>query len=231
MSSAEQKILKEIYRRLLTAYGPQHWWPADEPFEVMVGAVLTQSTAWANVEKAINNLKAADSMAPDALRRLSLEDLAALVRPSGYYTIKAHKLKALVEWLGLQDDDLAKLSADGADRLRRELLAIYGIGDETADSILLYAFGKPAFVIDAYTRRIIDRIGISPSGKRYSDYQRLFMDNLRKDVAIFNEYHALFVEHGKCTCRKVPLCLGCCLLDICECGLAVARSESGFQPN
>ncbi|OGO39537.1 MAG: hypothetical protein A2147_04300 [Chloroflexi bacterium RBG_16_57_8] len=224
------KTLLDIYSSLLKAYDPQHWWPADEPFEVMVGAILTQSTAWANVEKAIKNLKASQATSPAALRSLGLDELAALVRPSGYYTAKAGKLKALVDWLEHHDDDLSRLSAQDTAQLRKELLAVYGIGEETADSILLYAIGKPVFVIDAYTRRTIDRIGphlltSSPpaerkntAGRTYADYQRLFTDNLPADVAMFNEYHALFVQHGKQTCRKTPLCPHCCLLDLCDYG-------------
>ena len=231
-SAKSSAILQEIYRRLLRTYGPQHWWPADEPFEVMIGAILTQSTAWSNVEKAISNLKKADAMSPPALRQLSLKELAALLRPSGYYAVKARKLKALVDWLGYHNDDLSGLSAEDTDRLREELLAVYGVGEETADSILLYAISKPVFVIDAYTRRTIDRVGpyLLPSSSRaesrktrdkpYADYQGFFVQNLQPDVAVFNEYHALLVRHGKETCRKIPLCPGCCLLDICKHGMA-----------
>jgi endonuclease-3 related protein len=203
-------------RRLLAAYGPQHWWPADEPFEVMVGAVLTQSTAWTNVAMAIASLKAAKALSAMAMRRLNADALGALIRPSGYYHVKTRRLEALVEWLGEQGDDLRGLFTRDTPELRSELLAVFGIGEETADSILLYAAGKPSFVIDAYTRRIIDRVGVPVAGGSYGDYQRLFMDNLPADVALFNEYHALLVQHGKRTCRLIPRCAECCLRDVCR---------------
>jgi endonuclease-3 related protein len=192
----------------------------------MIGAILTQSTAWTNVEKAIRNLKEAKAISPIALRNISASELAILIRPSGYYIVKAKKLKAFVTWLEKHSDDLKKICVNDTGKLRRELLAVYGIGEETADSILLYAIEKPVFVIDAYTRRIIDHIGIKPSGNRYTDYQRLFTDNLLPDVRIFNEYHALFVRHGKTNCRKKPLCNQCCLLTICEYGISEIKKPS-----
>lgn len=221
--------LKDVYSRLLAAYGPQHWWPADGRFEVMVGAILTQSTAWTNVAKAIRNLKAANSLSPEALRRLSLDELAALIRPSGYYAAKSLKLKALAAWVGEHNDDLVETFAGDTEQLRCELLSVYGIGEETADSILLYGGCKPVFVVDAYTRRIVDRVGMAHGGTGYSDYQALFSFNLPSDVAMFNEYHALLVEHGKRVCRKDPLCPDCCILDVCEHGLWVtsARLSTG----
>jgi endonuclease-3 related protein len=209
----------------MDSYGPQHWWPADEPFEVMVGAILTQSAAWVNVEKAINNLKAAGMLSPRALRRLSQNELASLIRPCGYFNAKARKLKALAEWLGqAYGDDMAKMSAISLKRLRPQLLAVHGIGEETADSIILYAANKPIFVIDAYTRRIIDRLGLAPSDNTYSAYQSFFMENLPHRTALFNEYHALLVNHGKKVCRQCPLCRECCLKDICRYGQEVLKS-------
>ena len=184
---------------------------------MMVGAILTQSAAWLNVEKAIANLKAAKALSPQALRRLSLPELATLIRPCGYYNAKARKLKSLAHWLGeCCHDDLGKLFGSGTDRLRQQLLAVYGIGQETADSIILYAAGKPVFVIDAYTRRIINRIGLAPDSKSYTAYQALFMDNLPADAVLFNEYHALLVRLGKDVCRRRPLCQRCCLRSICR---------------
>jgi endonuclease-3 related protein len=209
--------LQKIYRRLLDTCGPQHWWPAEEPFEVMVGAVLTQAAAWRNVEKAIVNLKNAGSLSPSELRCLSLSDIATLIRPCIYYNVKARKLKALADWLGEYcQDNLGRLSDISADRLRQQLLSIWGVGEETADSIILYAAGKQVFVIDAYTRRIIDRVGLAPDGNDYAAYQSLFMENLPADAAVFNEYHALLVCLGKDVCRKHPLCQQCCLQDICR---------------
>jgi endonuclease-3 related protein len=208
--------LQEIYRWLLDTHGPQHWWPAEEPFEVMVGAVLTQAAAWHNVEKAVVNLKNAGALSPEELRRLSLSDVATLIRPCIYYNVKARKLKALADWLGEYcRDNLGRLSDVSTDRLRQQLLSVWGIGEETADSIILYAVGKPVFVIDAYTRRIINRVGLAPDGDSYTAYQSLFMDNLAADVAVFNEYHALLVCLSKDVCRKNPLCQQCCLQDIC----------------
>ena len=199
------------------AYGPQHWWPAEEPFEVMVGAILTQSAAWLNVEKAIANLKTAKVLSPQALRRFSLAEIATLIRPCVYYNAKARKLKSLAHWLGEHyDDDLNKLFANSTDQLRQQLLSVYGIGEETADSIILYAANKPIFVIDTYTRRIISRIGLAPDSNSYAAYQALFMDNLPTDVRLFNEYHALLVCLGKYVCRNHPLCQQCCLRDICQ---------------
>jgi endonuclease-3 related protein len=205
------KTLKQVYRRLLKEYGPQHWWPAEEPFEVIVGAILTQSTAWTNVEKALANLKASRKLSPEALCKLPLAELTGLIRPCGYYNVKARRLKAFVNFLENYDDDLDKLFQNSIDALRKKLLGINGIGEETADSIILYAGGKPVFVIDAYTRRIIDRMGLTPSAHNYAGYQTLFTKNLPTDTKMFNEYHALLVRHAKEVCRQHPLCERCCL--------------------
>ena len=211
------QCLKEIYRRLMAGYGEQHWWPAEGPFEVMVGAILTQQTAWQNVEKAIANLKAAKALSPEAIRRLPLPELAGAIRPCGYYNAKALKLRYLADWLGSHySDDLSRLFACDTEDLRRQLLSINGIGYETADSIILYAAGKPIFVIDAYTRRIISRIGLAPERDSYHSCQELFMTNLPPDARLFNEYHALLVRLAKDVCRKKPVCWRCCLKDICQ---------------
>ena len=213
-----QQSLKQIYQRLFGKYGPQHWWPADEPFEVIVGAILTQSAAWTNVEKAINNLKEAGELNPVAIRMIPVDELAQFVYPSGYYNVKARKLKAFADQLGeIYDDSLEKMFAYDIPQLRSRILSIYGIGQETADSIILYAARKPVFVIDAYTHRIMDRLGLNPDKGNYNALQALFMDNLPHDEALFNEYHALFVRHGKETCKKSPLCHNCCLSDLCRC--------------
>jgi len=211
------QALLNIYRRLMACYGAQHWWPAQEPFEIIVGAILTQSAAWGNVEKAIANLKSARALSPKALRQLPLSEVAALIRPCGYYNAKALKLKSFADWLGEHyDDSLSKLFANDAEHLRQQLLSIHGVGQETADSIILYAANKPIFVIDAYTRRIISRIGLAPDDNSYDAYQGLFMDNLPADVGLFNEYHALLVCLGKNVCRNRPLCHQCCLNDLCH---------------
>jgi len=209
--------LTDIYRRLLGRFGPQHWWPAEEPFEVIVGAILTQSAAWGNVEKAIANLKAAGALSPTKLRRLQLPRLAKLVHPCGYYNAKALKLKSFAFWLGNHyDDNLNRLFAIDTDDLRQQLLSVHGVGQETADSILLYAAGKPVFVIDAYTRRTLSRIGLTPEKDSYAGYQAFFMEHLPLDAELFNEYHALLVRLGKEVCRRRPLCPRCRLSDICQ---------------
>jgi endonuclease-3 related protein len=211
------RTLVDIYQRLLSRFGPQHWWPADEPFEVIIGAILTQSAAWGNVEKAIKNLRGVGALSAQALRKLPQAKLAELVYPCGYYNAKALKLKAFALWLGNHyQDDLNRLFALGAEDLRRHLLAVHGIGPETADSIILYAAGKPVFVIDAYTRRIFSRLGLAPERDSYAAYQALFMENLPADAQMFNEYHALLVCLGKNVCRRQPLCAECCLEDICR---------------
>lgn len=219
MSNGQRKCLEDIYQRLFNCYGTQHWWPGEEPFEVMVGAVLTQSVAWKNVETAITALKEADALSPSALLKMSLDDLAARIRPTIYYNVKARKLKALVEWFGKScNNSLSVMCKKETLQLRNELLAVWGIGEETADSIVLYAAEKPVFVIDAYTRRILDRIGLKPAGGKYTDYQVLFTRNLPADVRMFNEYHALLVRLGKEVCRPKPLCAVCCLKEICHTG-------------
>ena len=184
---------------------------------MIVGAILTQSAAWSNVEKAIANLKAARALSPTALRQLPLSELAAIIRPCGYYNAKALKLKSLAHWLGERyDDNLDKLLANDIDHLRQQLLSIHGIGQETADSIILYAANKPIFVIDAYTRRIINRIGLAPENNSYTAYQALFMDNLPGDSELFKEYHALLVCLAKKACCSRPFCQQCCLKNICQ---------------
>ncbi|HUV52744.1 MAG TPA: endonuclease III domain-containing protein [Dehalococcoidia bacterium] len=209
--------LNEIYQVLFARYGSQHWWPGDTPFEIIVGAILTQSAAWGNVEKAIANLKKAEALNPVSLRKLELSKIAELIYPSGYYNAKALKLKAFVEYLGaVHQDSLESLFSLDISTLRNELLNIHGIGPETADSIILYAAHKPIFVIDAYTRRITSRLGLNPAREDYSSYQALFMENLPADEKLFNEYHALFVRHGKEVCKKTPICRNCCLSKLCS---------------
>ncbi len=213
--------IKDIYDRLYARYGRQNWWPADTPFEVMVGAVLTQATSWTNVERAIARLKEEDALSPAAMRAMDAETLAKLIYSSGFYNAKAIRLKALVRYMGdAYNDDIEAMRADDSAKLRRELLAVKGIGEETADAILLYALGKPSFVIDAYTRRLFHRLGITPDSEDYSAYQQMFSDNLPSDTALFSEYHALIVQHCKEACRKTPVCEGCCLRDVCATGRA-----------
>jgi endonuclease-3 related protein len=216
--------LLTIYQLLYKQYGPQHWWPAETPLEMVVGAILTQSAAWINVEKAIRNLKASTDLSIEGLQSLPQGELARLIHPSGYYNVKARKIRAFVDWLAEgYDGDLDKLFALDAAELRNQLLSVHGVGEETADSIVLYAAHKPIFVVDAYTRRIIARLGLAPREETYAAYQALFMDNLPHDESLFNEYHALLVQHGKTVCRKKPLCADCCLRNLCPSNEQVSR--------
>ncbi len=216
-SEALNSPITQIYERLYSYFGPQHWWPAETRFEVIIGAILTQSTAWSSVEKAIANIKEAGVLDPPSLRRIPLSELARLVYPSGYYNAKARKIKAFVEHLGKHHaDDLDALFSRELPALRNELLSIHGIGEETADSIILYAAYMPVFVIDAYTRRIVSRLGLAPDEDSYGAYQQMFSRALPSDPKLFNEYHALLVAHGKNVCRKVPLCDRCCLNSMCS---------------
>lgn len=206
-----------MYRQLFIAYSPQHWWPADSPLEVIVGAILTQSTNWQNVERAIENLKRHNALTPSRLHTLSEEKLAQLIRPAGYFRQKAKKLKAFVKHLyGHHGGDLREMLAQPTKELRSELLSIWGIGPETADSILLYAGQKPVFVVDAYTKRVFSRLGLVSSDISYGELQKFSMHQLPRDAKLFNEYHALIVRHGKEICRPKPLCARCVLARHCE---------------
>ena len=226
-SSPATKAMIDAYHRLLEAYGHQGWWPGESPFEMIVGAILTQSTAWANVEKALGNLKEAGVLTPDGLTSMSEADLAILIYPSGYYNSKATKLKAFVALLEQQfNGDLSLLLSLPLQELRKLLLGTHGIGPETADSIVLYAGGKPIFVVDAYTKRIFRRLGLVPPKDTYDGWQAMFMDNLPTEKDLFNNYHALIVRHGKFVCRREPRCLECPLLSMCPAGLKVTGNES-----
>ncbi len=210
-----EKLLK-LYEYLYAEYGAQNWWPAETPFEVSIGAILVQSTAWENVVKAINNLKAADILTPERLGEIPQTELETLIRPSGYYRVKAKKIRAFLEHLRAHHQNrLALLFARETSALRKELLSLYGIGEETADSILLYAAEKPIFVVDAYTHRLFTRLGWVNGKYHYDRLQSIFMNSLPPDVQFFNEYHALIVRHGKETCRKMPRCEGCVLRQHC----------------
>lgn len=209
--------LLEIFDILHAAYGPRHWWPADTPFEVCVGAILTQNTNWGNVEKAIANLKREGLLSPEALRDVPADSLAEAIRPAGYYNLKSLRLKDFVGYLWERHGgSLERMFAGDWRELREELLGVRGIGPETADSILLYAGGKPTFVVDAYTKRLFTALGILNESAGYEEVRNLFMANLSPDVRLFNEYHALIVEHGKHHCRKRPLCAGCGLHLFCR---------------
>jgi endonuclease III related protein len=203
-------LLKGVFERLFKVLGPQYWWPAESSFEVIVGAILTQNTAWRNVKQAIGKLRDHDLLTADAIRAASLPELASLIRSSGYYNQKAGKLKAFCEhlenhWQGSLDDFFCQ----DLDKLRLELLSLHGIGPETADSIILYAAGQPSFVVDAYTYRIFHRHGWIPEAINYEELRSFFTEAMEPDVALFQEYHALLVRTGHLYCRRKPDCHSC----------------------
>jgi len=207
--------LTEIYQLLFDRFGPQHWWPGQTQFEIITGAILTQNTNWANVEKAITNLKSADRLTPEKLHNLDVSQLAELIRPAGYYNIKAKRLKNFINWLfDNYDGKPTNLETVDTSQLRAELLAINGIGRETADSILLYAFERPIFVVDAYTARIAFRHQLIQPDAEYEQLRELFQSNLPEDVQLFNEYHALLVRVGKEFCKPKAGCPGCPLEEL-----------------
>ncbi len=205
------KNLLKIYQKLYEAFGPQHWWPGKTPLEIAIGAILTQNTNWGNVEKAINNLKKQNALSVKAIHEMPVDKLSELIRPAGYYNIKAKRLKSFIDFL-MNDyhGSMKKMKNEYLYLLREKLLSINGIGPETADSIILYALEKPVFVIDTYTKRVLSRHGIMNHEKSYDEFQELFYSALEKDVKLFNEYHALFVRIGKTFCKKKkPLCELC----------------------
>jgi endonuclease-3 related protein len=209
--NSHKKKLNQIYSRLYKHFGPQHWWPADSAFEVMVGAVLTQNTAWANVERAIKNLKKANALSLNKIYHLPPKKLAQLIRPAGYFNVKAKRLQNLMDFLYNKcQRDLTRLFKKEIPELRQALLKINGVGKETADSIILYAANKPIFVIDAYTKRVLSRHKILDSSKDYDAFQDLFMQNLPRNARLFNEYHALIVRLAKDFCsNQKPKCVKC----------------------
>ena len=211
----KKRTLLNIYDKTHRHFGPRHWWPAETQFEVIIGAILTQNTAWKNVEKAISNLKDKGLLRPEPLHKVKPAILGALIRPAGYYNIKTKRLKNFVNFLFLRYTyNLKAMFSRPLPELRRELLEVNGIGPETADSILLYAGGKPTFVVDAYTKRIFSRHGLVREDIDYHRLQGLFMDNLPRKASLFNEYHALIVEAGKTFCKRKPLCGQCPLKEL-----------------
>ncbi|HDH41154.1 MAG TPA: endonuclease III domain-containing protein [Candidatus Altiarchaeales archaeon] len=208
--------LIDIYHKLLEHFGEQGWWPAETEFEVIVGAILTQASSWTNVEKAIENLKSEGLLSSEALLQASEEKLRRLIKPVGYYNAKTLKLKRFVEFLHENyEGDLDKLFDQDTEKLRSELLSVWGIGQETADSIILYAANKPTFVVDAYTKRIMSRLGFADENTTYYDLKKFFELRLPEDLEIYKEFHALLVELGKNYCKTKPLCGKCPIRDIC----------------
>lgn len=205
--------LLEIYCTLLNTYGQRHWWPAQTPFEMMVGAILTQNTTWHNVEKAIGNF--GECLTPEYIASVNQEELAQVIRPSGYYNQKAIKLKDLTQWYERYSCDVNQAMQMDGQFIRSELLAVKGVGPETADSILLYALNKPFFVVDSYTRRILTRLGYDIPNN-YDGLRLNIQASLPQDVYLYGEFHALIVEHAKRHCKKTPSCEGCPVEDICK---------------
>jgi endonuclease-3 related protein len=204
-------ILTELYEAMLAHFGPQGWWPGEGALEICVGAILTQNTNWANVERAIANLRAANAMDVRTMLALESAELAELIRPAGYFNVKARRLRSFLQAMANETDgDVAAfLTAPSPKRLRERLLAIHGIGPETADSMVLYAAELPTFVVDAYTMRILQRHGLIAESARYEEVRELFQSSLPPDVQLWNEYHALLVATGKHFCKPTPRCGGC----------------------
>jgi endonuclease-3 related protein len=208
--------VRHVYRRLRKAFGHAGWWPGDSPFEVCVGAILVQNTAWTNVERALDGLRRRRLLSFRALDRLPASRLAPLVRSSGTFRVKARRLRAFLDFLGAEyGGRVAAMRSEEPAPLRRKLLEVPGIGPETADSIALYAAGHPVFVVDAYTRRVFARLGLLRGDETYAEVQRFFEDRLPRDAALFNDYHAQVVHLGKDVCRPRPRCPECPLEDLC----------------
>ncbi len=204
------KPLHQLYEQLYEHFGPQQWWPGESPFEVMVGAVLTQNTSWKNVARAIENLRQAELLDPLSLYELDVEELAELIRPAGYFRLKARRLRNLLSLIVERyDGSLDAMFAVDLPTLREQLLSVNGIGPETADSILLYAAEKPTFVVDTYTHRVLSRHGLIEPEADYHRIQQFFHDELPTDVPLYNEFHALLVRVGNAHCRRTPKCEGC----------------------
>ncbi len=210
MAASTSKVLMRIYNLLFSALGPQNWWPAETELEMMVGAILTQNTSWNNVEKAIENLRERGLLSVTMLSQVPVPSLAEYIRPAGYYNVKVKRLKNLIKFIeDRYNGDIGVLFSLDTDTIRTELFSVKGIGMETADSIVLYGAGRPLFVVDAYTHRILARHGLIDEQAGYHDLQALFMENLPADVELFKEFHALIVKTGKDFCKKEPLCSAC----------------------
>lgn len=231
-TSLPGKALGSLYARLKEAYGPQEWWPAGSELEMIVGAILVQNTAWGSARKAIDNLRAAGKLDPQALLDAPEAELAELVRPSGYFNSKARKLKAFARMLAdAADGDLAALLQRPLEELRPLLLATYGFGPETTDAVCLYAARQPTFVVDSYTRRILTRVDLIDDRISYEQLRSSLLAALPREVPLYAEFHALLVTHAKRTCKKRPTCAACPIIDLCptgqaEVGLRAAASRA-----
>lgn len=216
MTASQKARLLEAFDLLCSAYGPQRWWPGDSPFEVIVGAILTQNTTWQNVAQAIGNLKREGLLDARALVEAEPDRVKALIVPAGFFNLKYERVMNVLEYLVRHSMDLERFGHLPVADLRQELLKVKGIGPETADSILLYAFERPVFVVDAYTRRLFSRLGYGWVGKAaYDEIQTFFMEKLPPDTSLYNEFHALVVAHCRGTCKGTPLCSECCLSSLC----------------
>ena len=207
----------DVYELLFDHNGSQNWWPGETAFEIMVGAILTQNTAWTNVEKAIEKLKLADALSPERLLSLPEKTVADLIRSSGYFNVKTQRLRNYCNWF-LESGGHNALSTCATDDLRSGLLSVNGIGPETADDILLYAFGRSVFVIDTYTRRLFSRLELINHDLEYEQIRSVFENKLEEDTQLFNEYHALIDVHAKTICKTKPFCESCCLIKHCPYG-------------
>lgn len=209
--------LNDIFNQLLDHFGALHWWPADSPFEVVVGAILTQNTNWRNVEKAISALKEAGPLTVRKVLEIERQSLEEQIRPAGFFRQKAERLQLFAAYLMTRyGGDLSAMLAGPLSEVREELLQCKGVGPETADSILLYAGGRPSFVVDAYTRRLLGRLGLLNGRESYDQIRDLFMTHLPRNSDLFNEFHALIVEQCKQYCRVKPLCSECPLQTDCD---------------
>jgi len=210
MVKPTRKNLSSIYKKLLDAFGPQYWWPAKTKFEVIVGAILTQNTNWSNVEKALSNLKKEKVLDTRSLSEIPSHKLASLIKPAGYFNVKAKRIKSFMKFLFSEySGKLSSMQKEDAHVLRKKLLSVNGIGPETADSIVLYAFNNPVFVVDAYTKRVFSRHELISKDDDYNCVQDVFMRNLSHDTKMFNEYHALIVKLCKEFCKTKPICSEC----------------------
>jgi len=229
LNSSEDRWANQVYGMLRARYGVLAWWPAESRFEIMVGAILTQNTAWTNVEKAIANLKSAGMLGAEAIVQAKQDLLAKLIRPSGYFNVKARRLRQFCLWY-TRFGGYRKLRYWPTARLRQALLGVYGVGPETADDILLYAFNRPVFVIDAYTRRVFSRLGRIDGNEPYDEIREMFERQLDRKPRVFGEFHALIVRHGKYVCQPQPKCASCTLSPICRLGIERLHSrKSGFS--
>ena len=219
MHITQQNVTSTLFNKLSTHYGSQNWWPATTPFEMALGAILTQSTNWNNASKALTNLEKRGLLSPSAIDEIPHGRLAIIIRPSGYYNVKAARLKAFANHIyDSYGDDFESYLRRPIDVLRKELLSVKGIGKETADAIILYAGNKAIFIIDEYTKRLFSRIGQGPANKIYDHWQTFFHINVPRITEVYNEYHALIAEHCKTSCNSKPKCDTCFLSGECQTG-------------